>query len=77
MKENEIALMVNLAQVSLSVAENEKWSATDVTRMLANLALKAALHLRAVDGLYCQHCGELLSSHLVTERGGHCQPANR
>ena len=32
---------------------------------------------RALDGLYCQLCGEPLSEHFVTERGGHCQPARR
>jgi len=32
---------------------------------------------RALDGLYCTHCGELLSSHLITERGGACQPARQ
>jgi hypothetical protein len=25
-------------------------------------------------GLYCQHCGDLMSDHLVTERGGACEP---
>lgn len=32
---------------------------------------------RALDGLYCPHCGELLSNHLITERGGYCQPARQ
>lgn len=35
------------------------------------------LTMRALDGLYCQLCGELLSEHLVTERGGACQPARQ
>lgn len=76
MHKNDIMLMENLAKVTLNVAENEKWSATDVSRMLATMALQAAQHMRAVDGLYCQHCGELLSNHLVSENGGHCQPAH-
>jgi len=32
---------------------------------------------RLPDELYCPHCGELLSDHLVTERGGYCKPASR
>ncbi len=32
---------------------------------------------RALDGLYCQYCGELLSEHLITERGGACEPARQ
>ena len=50
MHKNDITLMENLAKVTLNVAENEKWSATDVTRMLATMALQAAQHMRAVDG---------------------------
>jgi hypothetical protein len=38
---------------------------------------KRLLTMRALDGLYCQLCGEPLSEHLVTERGGHCQPARQ
>lgn len=37
----------------------------------------SAQHLLALDGLYCQFCGELLSEHLVTEKGGHCEPARK
>jgi hypothetical protein len=25
-------------------------------------------------GLYCQHCGDLMSDHLISERGGACLP---
>ena len=32
---------------------------------------------RALDGLYCPHCGELLSDHLIIERGGYCSPARQ
>lgn len=38
---------------------------------------QAVEHLLALDGLYCQFCGELLSEHLVTEKGGHCEPARK
>lgn len=37
----------------------------------------AVEHLLALDGLYCQFCGELLSEHLVTKKGGHCEPARK
>lgn len=46
----------------------------------AALVLEITLcHLtpRALDGLYCPHCGELLSEHVITERGGYCQPARK
>lgn len=32
---------------------------------------------RALDGLYCPHCGELLSEHVISEWGGYCQPARK
>lgn len=32
---------------------------------------------RPPDWLYCPHCGELMSDHLITERGGYCKPASR
>ena len=48
----------------------------EATEYLAKVE-KAAQQARALDGLYCQFCGEPLSEHLVTERGGHCQPAHQ
>lgn len=32
---------------------------------------------RALDGLYCLYCGEPMSEHLVSERGGACEPARQ
>ena len=32
---------------------------------------------RALAGRYCQYCGELLSEHLLTARGGACEPARQ
>lgn len=32
---------------------------------------------RALDGLYCLHCGEPMSEHLISERGGACEPARQ
>lgn len=37
------------------------------------LMLLAYPDMRAEE-LYCQFCGELLSEHLITERGGECRP---
>lgn len=30
---------------------------------------------RAADVTYCPHCGELMSSHVISERGGFCEPS--
>jgi hypothetical protein len=35
---------------------------------------KAAQQDVQATGLYCQHCGDLMSEHLITERGGACEP---
>jgi hypothetical protein len=36
--------------------------------------LNAAQQDVQATGLYCQHCGDLMSDHLITERGGACLP---
>jgi hypothetical protein len=58
--------------------ETESWTQDHkdiLAKMLVEM-VEVCLTRSALDGLYCPHCGELLSEHLITERGGACEPAN-
>lgn len=65
MSKNEIALMVSLAQTSLRVAEAEKWSKTDITVLLSNLALKAAQQLYALDAAFLPPAEHVQNSDII------------
>lgn len=36
--------------------------------------VRAAQQSVQADATYCPHCGELMSSHFISERGGFCEP---
>lgn len=46
----------------------------DVEVILEQCDMCAAQHRVQLTGLYCPHCGDLHSDHLITERGGACVP---
>ena len=64
-----------------------KWSEGTALDMSFSMKRHLASHLeewqnsrptpRALDGLYCLHCGEPMSEHLISERGGACEPARQ
>jgi hypothetical protein len=51
----------------------ESWEALHTSLMNGETSLTQ----RPPDWLYCPYCGELMSDHLITERGGYCKPASR
>lgn len=42
--------------------------------LIALFGVLSRMSPHTLDGLYCLHCGDPMSEHLITERGGACAP---